>query len=62
MSDTIADRVRRYVLDGGDEDLRRLLGVSHLGADTTRSALRRIVYTKVVRRSSAAAVRSAGWP
>ena len=39
MSDTIADRVRRYVLDGGDEDLRRLLGVSHVGADMTRSAM-----------------------
>ena len=42
MSDTIADRVRRYVLDGGDEDLRRLLGVSHVSADMARSAFRRI--------------------
>jgi len=42
MPDTIADRVRRYALDGGDEDLRRLLGVSHVSADMTRSALRRI--------------------
>jgi SAM-dependent methyltransferase len=42
MSDTIADRVRRYVLDGSDEDLRRLLGVAHVSADMARSALRRI--------------------
>ena len=42
MSDTIADRVRRYVLDGGDEDLRRLLGVAHVSADMARSAFRRI--------------------
>src|SRR5689334_5362930 len=42
MPDAIADRVRRYVLDGSDEDLRRLLGVSHASADMARSALRRI--------------------
>ena len=42
MSDTIADRVRRYVLDGGDEDLRRLLGVAHVSADMARSAFLRI--------------------
>ena len=42
MSDTIADRVRHYVLDGSDADLRRLLGVSHVSADMARSAFRRI--------------------
>ncbi len=42
MSDTIADRVRRYVLDGSDGDLRRLLGVSHVSADMARSAFRRV--------------------
>lgn len=42
MSDTVADRVRRYVLDGSDEDLRRLLGVAHVSADMARSAFRRI--------------------
>jgi SAM-dependent methyltransferase len=42
MSDTVADRVSRYVLDGSDEDLRRLLGVAHVSADMARSAFRRI--------------------
>jgi hypothetical protein len=28
MADAIAERVRRYILDGSDEDLRRLLGVA----------------------------------
>jgi SAM-dependent methyltransferase len=42
MSDTVADRVRRYALDGSDEDLRRLLGVSDVSADMARSAFRRI--------------------
>ena len=42
MSDTVADRVRRYVLDGGNVDLRRLLGVSGVSADMARSAFRRI--------------------
>jgi SAM-dependent methyltransferase len=42
MSDTIADRVRGYMLDGSDQDLRRLLGVSQVSADMARSAFRRI--------------------
>ena len=42
MFDTIADRIRRYVLDGSDGDLRRLLGVSHVSADMARAAFRRI--------------------
>jgi SAM-dependent methyltransferase len=42
MSDTVADRVRRYALDGSDEDLRRLLGVAHVSADMARLAFRRI--------------------
>jgi hypothetical protein len=28
MADTTADQVTRYVLDGSDEDLRRLLSLS----------------------------------
>ncbi len=28
MAEAIAERVRRYILDGSDEDLRRLLGVA----------------------------------
>jgi len=42
MSDTIADRVRHYALDGRDADLRRLVGVSHVSAEMARSAFRRI--------------------
>ena len=41
MTDTAGDRVQRYLLDGGDEDLRRLLGISGVHAEMTRTALRR---------------------
>jgi SAM-dependent methyltransferase len=41
MADSIAVRISRYVLDGSDEDLRRLLGISELMADHTRSAILR---------------------
>ena len=36
MAEAIAERVRRYILDGGDEDLRRLLGVGLKGPDRRR--------------------------
>jgi len=29
-AEAIAERVRRYILDGSDEDLRRLLGVAEI--------------------------------
>jgi SAM-dependent methyltransferase len=41
MADSIAERISRYVLDGGDEDLRRLLGISELMADHTRAVIMR---------------------
>jgi ubiquinone/menaquinone biosynthesis C-methylase UbiE len=41
MAEAIAERVRRYILDGGDEDLRRLLGVAESAAGLARSAFRR---------------------
>jgi SAM-dependent methyltransferase len=41
MSDVIAQRISRYVLDGSDDDLRRLLGISEFLADPTRSAIAR---------------------
>jgi ubiquinone/menaquinone biosynthesis C-methylase UbiE len=41
MAEAIAERVRRYILDGGDEDLRRLLGVAETAAELARSAFRR---------------------
>jgi len=42
MSEAIAERVRRYILDGGDEDLRRLLGVAEATQEMARSAFRRV--------------------
>jgi hypothetical protein len=42
MTEVIVERVQRYILDGGDEDLRRLLGISQLTAEMARSAFRRI--------------------
>jgi SAM-dependent methyltransferase len=42
MSEAIAERVRRYILDGSDEDLRRLLGVAETTREMARSALRRV--------------------
>jgi SAM-dependent methyltransferase len=41
-SDAVAERVRRYVLAGGDEDLRRLLRISEQAAEMARAAFRRI--------------------
>jgi SAM-dependent methyltransferase len=40
VAETITDRIRRYILDGGDADLRRLLSVSELTADAAGRALR----------------------
>jgi SAM-dependent methyltransferase len=42
MPEAIAERLRRYTLDGGDEDLRRLVRISELSANNLRAALRRI--------------------
>ena len=41
MTNTVGDLVQRYLLDGGDEDLKRLLSVSESMAETARAALRR---------------------
>jgi SAM-dependent methyltransferase len=41
VTETAGDRVRRYLLDGGDEDLRRLLGISEVHAEMARTALGR---------------------
>ncbi len=41
MTDAITDRVRRYILDGSDSDLRRLMSVSEIFApDAARSLVR----------------------
>ena len=41
MAEVVAEQVRRYVLDGSDEDLRRLLSISRVTAETARRAFRR---------------------
>jgi ubiquinone/menaquinone biosynthesis C-methylase UbiE len=42
MADAAADLVRRYVLDGSDDDLRRLLSLSESFEEHARRALRRV--------------------
>ncbi|MGB9186073.1 MAG: methyltransferase domain-containing protein [Solirubrobacteraceae bacterium] len=42
MPEVIAERPRRYTLDGGDADLRRLVRISELSADSLRAALHRV--------------------
>ena len=42
MAEAIAERVRRYILDGSDEDLRRLLGVAEATREMARSAFGRV--------------------
>src|SRR5215469_17971743 len=42
MGEAIGERVRRYILDGSDEDLRRLLGVAEATREMALSAFRRV--------------------
>ena len=42
MTEAIAERLSRYTLDGGDEDLRRLVRISQHSANALRAALQRI--------------------
>src|SRR5262249_52436355 len=42
MAEAIAERVKRYILNGGDEDLRRLLGIAETTQEMARSAFRRV--------------------
>ena len=42
MTDATVDKVRRYVLDGSDDDLRRLLSLSESFAEHARRTLRRV--------------------
>ena len=39
MTDAITDRVQRYILDGSDADLRRLMSVSEVFAEDARGSL-----------------------
>jgi Methyltransferase domain len=41
MADVIAERVRRYILDGSDEDLRRL-SIAEISQEMARAAFRRV--------------------
>jgi SAM-dependent methyltransferase len=42
MAEEVTERVSRYILDGSDPDLRRLLGGAELGAENARTAFRRV--------------------
>jgi SAM-dependent methyltransferase len=42
MVEAISERVQRYVLDGNDQDLRRLLTIAQQAAEMPRAAFRRI--------------------
>jgi ubiquinone/menaquinone biosynthesis C-methylase UbiE len=42
MTETIGERMSRYVLDSSDEDLQRLLKLAELSAEPTRAAFRKI--------------------
>src|SRR5580704_11836967 len=42
MAEAVAERVRRYILDGSDEDLRRLLAIAELSAEMARAAFGRL--------------------
>jgi ubiquinone/menaquinone biosynthesis C-methylase UbiE len=42
MTEAIAARVRRYILDGSDQDLRRLVSISQASAQMARDAFRRL--------------------
>ncbi|HEX6676275.1 MAG TPA: methyltransferase domain-containing protein [Actinomycetes bacterium] len=42
MAEAIAERVQRYILDGSDADLRRLLGISQFSGEMARAAFRRV--------------------
>ena len=41
MTQDAGERVQRYLLDGGDEDLKRLLGLAEAHGEMARTALRR---------------------
>jgi SAM-dependent methyltransferase len=42
MAEAVAERVRHYILDGTDQDLRRLLSISEVTAEMARTAFRRL--------------------
>ncbi len=40
MTDAVGDRVHRYLLGGGGDDLKRLLALSQVLAEPARTALK----------------------
>ena len=42
MAEAVTERVSRYILDGSDQDLRRLLVNAELGEEAARTAFRRV--------------------
>jgi SAM-dependent methyltransferase len=42
LPESVPERIRHYVLDGSDRDLRRLLRVAEVQAESARAAIRRI--------------------
>ena len=42
MAEAVAERVRRYILDGTDQDLRRLLSISQAATEMAHAAFRRV--------------------
>ena len=42
MAGVVTERVRRYILDGSDEDLRRLLSIAEVSAEMARAAFDRL--------------------
>ncbi len=42
MTEATAEQVGRYILDGSNEDLRRLLAISQVTAETARRAFGRV--------------------
>ncbi len=39
MADAIVDRVRRYILDGSDADLQRLMDISEASAEPAQAGV-----------------------
>ena len=42
MTEAVTERVRRYILDGTDQDLGRLLSIAEVSAEMARTAFRRL--------------------
>jgi hypothetical protein len=42
VTESLRERIRHYVLDGNDTDLRRLLSIAEVQAESARAAIRRV--------------------